>query len=129
MQCAAVRICLSPINEPPHQNSVLLGPCKKMAAIHGHRPGKASSPPTTRNFGTSGRPQSIISRKTHKEKLNGRINSSCLSIIITITIRHWYLNVIDILQNLMFRLIIFTFVNSTKKKKKNHSNRALDNFK
>jgi len=60
VQCAAVRICLGPINEPPHQNSVLLGPCKNIAAIHGHRPGKASSPPTTRNFGTSGRPQSNL---------------------------------------------------------------------
>lgn len=37
-----------PIKDPPHQNSVRLEPCKNIAAIQGQRPGRASSPPTTR---------------------------------------------------------------------------------
>lgn len=58
MQWAAVKTCLAEIKEPPHQNSVRLFPCKKIAAIHGHFPGAASSPPTTRKFAFSGWPQS-----------------------------------------------------------------------
>lgn len=58
VQWAAVKICLDEIRDPPHQNSVLRGPCKKMAAIHGQLPATASSPPTTRNFAVSGCPQS-----------------------------------------------------------------------
>lgn len=60
VQCAAVNTCFAVIKEPPHQNSVRLDPCKKIAAIHGHFPGNASSPPTTRKFGFSGCPHSII---------------------------------------------------------------------
>ena len=37
---------MTPIKEPPHQNSVLLGPCKKIAANQGHWPDGASTPPT-----------------------------------------------------------------------------------
>lgn len=57
VQWAAVSTYRVPMRDPPHQNSVLLVPCKNMAAIQGHRPGRDSWPPTTRNFGTSGRPQ------------------------------------------------------------------------
>lgn len=35
-----------PIKLPPHQNSVFLGPCKKIAANHGHCPLLDSTPPT-----------------------------------------------------------------------------------
>lgn len=48
VQCAAVKTYFLPINEPPHQNSTRLSPCKKIAAIHGHSPDSASRPPTTR---------------------------------------------------------------------------------
>lgn len=58
MQCAAVSTWRGPTKEPPHQNSVRREPCKKMAAIQGHRPGRDSSPPTTRKAGTSGWPHS-----------------------------------------------------------------------
>jgi hypothetical protein len=58
VQCAAVSTWRGPTNEPPHQNSVRREPCKKMAAIQGHRPGRDSSPPTTRKAGTSGWPHS-----------------------------------------------------------------------
>jgi hypothetical protein len=60
VQCAAVSTWRCPTKEPPHQNSVRREPCRKMAAIHGHRPGRDSSPPTTRNPGTSGWPHSVI---------------------------------------------------------------------
>jgi hypothetical protein len=58
VQCAAVSTWRVPTKEPPHQNSVRREPWRNMAAIHGHRPGRDSSPPTTRNSGTSGWPQS-----------------------------------------------------------------------
>lgn len=48
VQWAAVRIYLVPIKEPPHQNSVLFGPWRKMAANHGHSPLFDSMPPTIR---------------------------------------------------------------------------------
>lgn len=53
-------MCLGEIRVPPHQNSVLLAPCKKIAAIQGHRPGRESSPPTTLYLAYSGWPQSVI---------------------------------------------------------------------
>lgn len=37
-----------PMSDPPHQNSTLLSPCRKIAANHGHSPLSASVPPTTR---------------------------------------------------------------------------------
>lgn len=46
-----------PINEPPHQNSVRFGPCKNIAAIHGHCPLGASTPPTIRPVVNSCWPQ------------------------------------------------------------------------
>lgn len=58
VQCAAVRTCLEDIRDPPHQNSVLRVPRKKIAASHGQLPGKASVPPTTRKFASSGCPHS-----------------------------------------------------------------------
>lgn len=63
VQCAAVSTWRGPTKEPPHQNSVRREPCRNMAAIHGHRPGRDSSPPTTRNAGTSGWPQSAHARR------------------------------------------------------------------
>lgn len=48
VQCAAVKTYFFPINDPPHQNSTRLSPCKKIAANHGHSPDSASKPPTTR---------------------------------------------------------------------------------
>ncbi|KAI9581191.1 hypothetical protein GQX74_013778 [Glossina fuscipes] len=47
-----------PIREPPHQNSVRLEPCRKIAAIQGHCPLGASMPPTTRPAEYSCWPQS-----------------------------------------------------------------------
>lgn len=35
-----------PIRLPPHQNSVFFAPCKNIAAIQGHCPEGASTPPT-----------------------------------------------------------------------------------
>uniref|UniRef100_A0A1A9Z882 Uncharacterized protein n=1 Tax=Glossina pallidipes TaxID=7398 RepID=A0A1A9Z882_GLOPL len=49
---------LEPIREPPHQNSVRLEPCKKIAAIQGHCPLGASTPPTIRPAEYSCWPQS-----------------------------------------------------------------------
>ena len=46
VQWAAVRMYLVPISDPPHQNSVLFGPCRKMAASQGHSPVLDSIPPT-----------------------------------------------------------------------------------
>lgn len=47
-QWAAVRMCRWSISAPPHQNSLPFGLSRKIAAIHGHSPDRASSPPTIR---------------------------------------------------------------------------------
>jgi len=52
-----------PIKDPPHQNSVLLGPCRKIAASQGHSPLCASTPPTIRPDEYSCWPQSFGSTK------------------------------------------------------------------
>uniref|UniRef100_A0A182IXQ0 Uncharacterized protein n=1 Tax=Anopheles atroparvus TaxID=41427 RepID=A0A182IXQ0_ANOAO len=49
---------LVPMSDPPHQNSVRLVPCRKMAAIQGHWPVGASMPPTIRPDEYSCCPQS-----------------------------------------------------------------------
>lgn len=58
VQWAAVSIWEAVIKDPPHQNSLLRGPCRNMAAIHGQLPGAASSPPTTLKLADSGCPHS-----------------------------------------------------------------------
>lgn len=62
-QWAAVNTYLDPINDPPHQNSVLFGPWRKIAASHGHWPVGASTPPTILPEEYSCWPQSSESTK------------------------------------------------------------------
>lgn len=49
----AVRIYFLEMSVPPHQNSVPLGPWRKMAAIQGQFPGTDLDPPTIRKLGLS----------------------------------------------------------------------------
>ena len=48
VQWAAVTIVCLETSIPPHQNSLRLLPCKKMATIHGCSPSKVVLPPTIR---------------------------------------------------------------------------------
>ena len=60
VQWAAVTIVCLETSIPPHQNSLRLLPCKKMATIHGCSPSKVVLPPTIRPWGIFAAPHSVI---------------------------------------------------------------------
>lgn len=94
-QCAAVRTYFDPINDPPHQNSVLFGPCRKIAASHGHWPVGASAPPTILPDEYSCWPQSLESTKFPKgstgliEEIEIGVGVTVLEIVKTGTKGFW----------------------------------------
>lgn len=71
------------MSEPPHQNSVFFGPCRKIAASHGHWPVGASTPPTIRPDEYSCCPQSSESTKLPKAS-TGRCAMSELGVCVTV---------------------------------------------
>lgn len=72
-----------PINDPPHQNSVRFGPCRKIAASHGHWPVGASTPPTILPDEYSCCPQSSESTKLPKAS-SGWFETSELGVCVTV---------------------------------------------